>query len=175
MVQLWQWTDWSIAVAVPSDMIARHFEAGISPMAILKLTVPVLFFSCCLAISAAAQDGKKINAAKEAISAAKACDGDAALAFAQLAGETADAVASASFDKCRDLWNDAHRKYDDAGSGPVPYSDAQLKQNPYLVSAWMGSLARDAEANSMDQWKRAEIDRLRVVVMEVRLKNAPKQ
>jgi hypothetical protein len=103
-------------------MIARHFEAGISPMEILKLTVPVLFFSSCLAISAAAQDGKKINAAKEAISTAKDCDGSAALAFAQLVGETADAVASASFDKCRDLWNEAHRKFDDAGNSAVPYT-----------------------------------------------------
>lgn len=115
----------------------------------------------------------KTDAANATISQARTCDDNAAQSFSQLAGEAADAVASASFDKCRDLWIRARREFDDAG-GIIPFTDAEMKENSFLLSTWLTAQNADADRNSLDAWKHGEIDRLRPIVMDARLKTATK-
>jgi hypothetical protein len=52
-----------------------------------------------------------------------------------------------------------------------PYTDEELKRNPYLLSDAIKALNEDTEENSIENWKRPEIERLLVVVMDARLKN----
>ncbi|MCW2315114.1 hypothetical protein M2322_000634 [Rhodoblastus acidophilus] len=132
---------------------------------------------CALAVPVSAQDADKLAAirkktaiANEAVAQARACDDGAATSFSRL-NETAEAVAAAAFDKCRDLWNDAHQKHSDAYS-VVPYSDAQMKQNPFLFSEFLRSQVEDTERNSIAAWKRSEVERLQAVVMDERVKRS---
>ena len=114
------------------------------------------------------------NVTKAAIAQARRCDDDAAKTFAQLANESADTVARAAFEKCRDSWMDANKKYFD-GREPREFTDAEVKAHPDLPLAVLRATMQDSKENSIESWKRAELDRLLVVVMEARLRSGHAQ
>jgi hypothetical protein len=106
-----------------------------------------------------------------AIEKAKICDDDAAVAFSRLNNENAEAIATAAFVKCKTLWTDAQNMYNDLQSKwfEQNISQDELRSNPYLFSDFM----KDTGTDRVGAWKPAEIERLIVVVMGARLKNAP--
>jgi hypothetical protein len=114
-----------------------------------------LFASACFFASASAQDADKAAG----IAKARSCDDAAAMAFAQLANETAEAVATAAFEKCRGLWREA-----------VKWTQAGLRASPYLLAESL----RNPDG-AVDGWQRPEVRRLLVVVMEARLKGGHPQ
>jgi hypothetical protein len=111
------------------------------------------------------------KAIQAAIEKAKNCDDDAAIAFSQLNNENAEAIARTAFEKCKTLWTDADNTYKDLQSKWFARSvtEDDIKHNPYLLSGY----TKDIDTDRVGAWKQAEIERLPVVVMETRLKNAP--
>jgi hypothetical protein len=147
---------------------------GVSPVLPYKGSLAVVAFASLLA-SASAQDADDLdNVTKAALAQARRCDDDAARTFAQLANESADTVARAAFEKCRDSWMDANKKYFD-GREPREFTDAEVKAHPDLPLAILRATMQDAKENSVEAWKRAEVERLLVVVMEARLKGGHAQ
>ena len=77
-------------------------------------------------------DQAAVAATKAAIDDAQKCDEEAALRFAQLASETADAVALAAFDSCRNAWDVEQSKYSDVVRSMMP-TPKEIKENPFLI------------------------------------------
>jgi hypothetical protein len=120
---------------------------------------------------AVADEALKSSPAWPAIEKARNCDDGAATTFSQLKYESAEQVAKAAFDKCHALWDGAHEIY--YQTSPTPPSPSEIPKNPWAYKVKWDLINADAERNAVEAWKAAEIDRLRVLVMETRLKNAP--
>jgi hypothetical protein len=135
----------------------------------------VLLTLACLPTSAAADSSVSSRAAQVAIEKARSCDDNAALTFSQINSESAYTVARAAFEKCLPVWEDANHVYlDEKKKADVRlYTDEELKRNLYLLSTAVRALLDDREQNSIENWKRREIERLLVVVLEAKLKNKP--
>jgi hypothetical protein len=114
-------------------------------------------------------DKVPLAATKAAIDDAQRCDVEAALRFAQLSSETADAVALAAFDNCRNAWDAEQRKYSEVVKSMMP-TPKEIKENPLTLSTYLQFVAGDTSYD-IETWKRSEVDRLRPVIMETRLKN----
>ena len=52
-------------------------------------------------------------------------------------------------------------------------TEEQMRKNPYILSFSVKALNEDTEENSIENWKRPEIERLLVVIMDARLKSKP--
>ncbi len=144
----------------------------------------------CLLVSAAAAGEDRQATTDAATARARSCDDEAARTFAQVAAESAEVVARAAFEKCRASWMEAteasftetarapistnagHRVDTPRGGYYVP-SDAEMRANPYLLSESLKASAALAERKDqfIENQKRAEVERLLVVVLESRLEN----
>jgi hypothetical protein len=142
-------------------------------MSVLKSALAVLalawFPNCAVA------DDSAYRAAKVAIEKAKSCDDDAATAFSRLTDESAEIVARAAFEKCLTVWQNANRVYfeEREKNDRPPATEEQMRKNPYILSFSVKALNEDTEENSIENWKRPEIERLLVVIMDARLKSKP--
>jgi hypothetical protein len=125
----------------------------------------------CVPSFVTADEALKSSAAWPAIEKARNCDDGTSIAFSQLKYESAEQVAKAAFDKCHALWDSAHEVY--YQTSPKPPSPSEIPKNPWAYKVQLDLINADAERNTVEAWKATEIDRLRVLVMETRLKNAP--
>jgi hypothetical protein len=110
-----------------------------------------------------------LAATKAAIDDAQHCDEEAAQRRAQLPSETADAVALAAFDSCHNLWDAEQSKYSDVVKSMMP-TPREIKENPFALSTYIQFVTGD-NSHSIEAWKRSEVDRLRPMIMETRLKS----
>jgi hypothetical protein len=159
-------------VGFAANALAKRISSWVRYMSVFRalvFLVALAWFPGC----ATAEDAKP-RAAQLAIDNAKSCDDDIATRFSRLNNESAEIVARATFEKCLPVWQNAHKVYfeERAKNDRRPYTDEELKRNPYLLSGAVDALNADTEENSIENWKRPEIERLLVMVMEARLKSA---
>jgi hypothetical protein len=115
-------------------------------------------------------DKSAVAADSDATIVAQRCDEEAAQRFSQLLSETADAVGSASFDSCRRYWDVEQDKHSEVIKSKTS-TPKQMKENTFLLSTWLKFTIMDAEANSIETWRRAEVDLLRPIIMKTRLQS----
>jgi hypothetical protein len=133
----------------------------------------LVFALTCVPSSVVADEALTSSAAWPAIEKARDCNDAAAMAFSQLKNESAEEVAKAAFDKCYAKWDDANKLYFNTRPAPPRFTQKQINNNPWLLATQLEAEHADAERNSIQAWRAVEIDRLRVLVMETRLKDAP--
>jgi hypothetical protein len=112
-----------------------------------------------------------VNAANALIDKARRCSDSSAEQFAKVAGETADTIAAAAFDKCKELWSTATEKLISALLAEVPPLTKELiNKNSYMISEHFKYTNEISDENSIEHWREAEIRRLRVFILELRSK-----
>jgi hypothetical protein len=124
----------------------------------------------CVPSSVVAGEALNSSRAWPAIQKARDCNDAAAVAFSRLVNESAEEVAKAAFDKSYAFWDDANRLYFQTWPGSTRFTDKEMHANPWLLTMQIEAEHADAERNDIAAWKAVEIDRLRVLVMETRLK-----
>jgi hypothetical protein len=99
------------------------------------------------------------------IDEARRCSDSSAEKFAKVAGETADTIAAAAFDKCLELWSTATNKLNKTNR--PEFTEEDYRQNPQLLNEEPREIS---EEPTIEQWREMEIRRLRVFVLELRSK-----
>jgi hypothetical protein len=115
------------------------------------------------------------SAADEAIRQAQGCSTEKAIRYSRQTTELAKTIAEAAFDACQSLWQEVVNKWQAATITPngTPFTDQQLRSNPWLMSTSLAIQAADRERNGLPGRREAEIKRLQVLVLETR--TAPKK
>jgi hypothetical protein len=169
-----EWPAWTIrALGFVANALARRSRLGFVQMSVFKSAVALLALACFPGY-AAAEDAVKGSATQVAIEKAKGCDDNVATAFSQLNNETAEEVAKAAFEKCFRLWFVANNVYFATSSKDnLPFAADDVAKHPELTGPYFKAVMEDSKKNSIEAWKAVEIDRLRLIVMDARLKNAP--
>jgi hypothetical protein len=142
-------------------------------MPISKSALLAFFALACVPSCATADEAMKSSAAWPAIEKARDCDDAAAIAFSRLANESAEQVAKAAFDKCYATWDAANQLYFNTMPHYPYLTEKDIHKKIALLSLETQTFSTEAARNNLEAWKAAEIDRLRVLVMETRLKNVP--
>jgi hypothetical protein len=106
------------------------------------------------------------------IEKARSCDDSAAITLSPLTNETAEEVAKAAFEECRPFWTSAAKLYAQEHSFNISAQEAT--NDPVLMSLYFSDLVKNPE-ETVEKWKQSEIDKLRLLVMEARLKPTPTQ
>jgi hypothetical protein len=113
-----------------------------------------------------------LAATKTAITDAKNCDEETARRLSHVLTDTANLVASAAFDSCRNYWDIEQKAYSELIMHLTPNQN-ELDEQPDLLSEWTAYTRKDAEINSIEARERSEIDRLLPLIVETRRKSVP--
>jgi hypothetical protein len=101
------------------------------------------------------------SAYDEAIHRAQDCSNDKAVKYSRETAEPAQTIAEAAFDACESLWQEVVNKWQAAIITPngTPFTDQQLRDNPWLMSTSLAVQAADRERNGLPARRAAEIKR----------------
>ena len=118
---------------------------------------------------ARASDPSLVETAEKLVQQARLCSQTSAREFAKLKNELADTVAAAAFDKCVENWTLASDKTTDAHK--IQFDPERARANPYYGSATVQINILNKDRYSIDKFREAEIRRLRVLIIEERIKS----